>query len=45
VVIVSHATDEFRRAIASRPKHVHVLDLARLYQELPQEGNYQGIGW
>lgn len=45
VIVVSHATDEFRREIKARPAHVHVLDLARLFKELPVEATYQGIAW
>jgi GDP-mannose 6-dehydrogenase len=45
IVVVSHATDEFRRALKARPAHVHVLDLARLYKALPAEPSYQGIAW
>ena len=45
VVVVSHATDEFRRAIQARNKDVHVLDLARLFPKLPIDANYQGIAW
>lgn len=45
VVVVSHATDEFRHAISSRNPNVHVLDLARLFKVLPEEKTYQGIAW
>jgi GDP-mannose 6-dehydrogenase len=45
VVVVSHATHEFRAAVRARAKHVHVLDLVRLFKELPDDDNYQGIGW
>jgi GDP-mannose 6-dehydrogenase len=45
VVVVSHATDAFRLAVRARAPHVHVLDLARLYKELPGEATYQGIAW
>jgi hypothetical protein len=45
VVVVSHATDAFRRAVAARPDHVHVLDLARLFRSLPDDATYQGIAW
>lgn len=45
VVVVSHATDEFRRAIAARGAGVHVLDLARLFRQLPEDASYQGIAW
>ena len=45
VVVVSHATQEFRDALAKRPAHVHVLDLARLYKALPDDATYEGIAW
>lgn len=45
VVVVSHATNEFRKAVRERPKHVHVLDLARLFRELPDDPQYEGIAW
>ena len=45
VVVVSHATDEFRQAVAARGRDVHVLDLARLTAKLPTETTYQGIAW
>lgn len=46
MIVVSHATDEFRAAIASRRPDLPVLDLARLYKTLPQnDASYQGIAW
>ncbi|MFM9940675.1 MAG: nucleotide sugar dehydrogenase [Hyphomicrobiaceae bacterium] len=45
VVVVSHATEEFRSAIRERGDHVHVLDLARLFPVPPSEATYQGIAW
>ncbi len=45
VVVVSHATEEFRAAIRSRSPQTHVLDLARLFKDLPTEATYQGIAW
>ncbi len=45
VVVVSHATDEFRAAIRARDPKIHVLDLARLFKEIPAEATYQGIAW
>ncbi|HPG88978.1 MAG TPA: nucleotide sugar dehydrogenase [Hyphomicrobium sp.] len=45
VVVVSHATDEFRRAVTARNPDVHVLDLARLFKEIPADDTYQGIAW
>jgi GDP-mannose 6-dehydrogenase len=45
VLVVSHATDEYCRAVVNRPAHVEVLDLARLFKELPDDAAYQGIAW
>ncbi len=45
VVVVSHATDEFRTAIKDRNPKTHVLDLARLFKEIPKDAGYQGIAW
>ncbi len=45
VVVVSHATPVFRDAIRGRGAGVHVLDLARLFKELPEDASYQGIAW
>ena len=45
VVVVSHATDAFRQAVGNRPKHVEILDLARLFKVLPADSAYQGIAW
>ncbi len=45
VLVVSHATDEFRRLVRGRGKHVHVVDLVRLFKDPPVEDTYQGIAW
>ena len=45
VVVVSHATEEFRKAVTERNKNIHVLDLARLFKVLPKDENYHGIAW
>lgn len=45
VVVVSHATEEFRSAVRTRAPGVHVLDLARLFKDRHQDGAYQGIAW
>ena len=45
VVVVSHATDEFRAAIEARRPGVQVVDLVRLYKVLPDDANYHGIAW
>ena len=45
VVVVTHATEEFRKLVRNRPRHVHVLDLARLEKVPPLDPNYVGIAW
>ena len=45
VVVVAHATDEFRAAVRDRNPEVHVLDLVRLFPVVPEDSNYQGIAW
>jgi GDP-mannose 6-dehydrogenase len=45
VVVVSHATEQFRAVVNNRPTRVHVLDLARLFKEVPDDATYQGIAW
>ncbi|MEL6622693.1 MAG: hypothetical protein AAFQ11_07445, partial [Pseudomonadota bacterium] len=45
VVVVSHATDAFRAAVASRNPRVRILDLARLFKTVPGEASYAGIAW
>ncbi|MGE0699585.1 MAG: nucleotide sugar dehydrogenase [Hyphomicrobiaceae bacterium] len=45
VVVVSHATADFRKAVEQRPQSVCVLDLARLFKSPPLDETYQGIAW
>ncbi|MEQ1647462.1 MAG: nucleotide sugar dehydrogenase [Hyphomicrobiaceae bacterium] len=46
VIVVSHATEEFRQAVRNRRADIRVLDLARLFKELPvDDATYQGIAW
>lgn len=45
VLVVSHATEEFRRLVKSRAAKVHVLDLARLFKERIDDPTYHGIAW
>ncbi len=45
VLVVSHATDRFRRAVEARAPGTHVLDLARLWPEPPEDPSYEGIAW
>ncbi len=45
VVVVAHATPEFRRLVSEREPHVHVIDLARIYTSAKEDPTYQGIAW
>lgn len=45
VVVVCHATDEFRSVVANRSPQTHVVDLVRLTRTLEGEETYQGIAW
>ncbi len=45
VVIVSQSTDEIRALVASRLGRVKIIDLARLFEDVPGFANYEGIGW
>lgn len=45
VVIAAHGTAPIREAVKARRADVHVIDLVRLYPEIPAEKTYQGIGW
>ncbi|MGI9411952.1 MAG: UDP binding domain-containing protein, partial [Hyphomicrobiaceae bacterium] len=45
VVIVSHATPEFKTLVSERNRNVHVLDLARLFKQPHADQNYEGIAW
>ena len=45
VVVVTQATDEIRRAVAARLGKVHIIDLVRLFPEVPNVDGYEGIGW
>lgn len=45
VLVVSHNTDAYRKAITERPAHVDVIDLVRLFAEPPIGTGYQGISW
>jgi GDP-mannose 6-dehydrogenase len=46
VLVVSHATEEFRQAVRNRRPGTEVLDLARLFKDLPEnDATYQGIAW
>ena len=45
VVIVSHARDDYREAVIHRRRGVKVIDLVRLFDELPDDPDYYGISW
>ena len=45
VVVISHATGEFRRAVCGRPQGVHILDLARIFKVPPADRSYEGVAW
>ena len=45
VIVVSHATDAYRRAVMHRPQGCSVIDLARLFDGRPADPDYHGIGW
>ena len=45
VVVVSHARDDYRDAVIHRPKGVKIIDLVRLFKELPDDPDYIGISW
>jgi len=45
VLVVSHARDDYREAVRKRPKGVHVIDLVRLFKQLPEDTGYHGISW
>ena len=45
VVVVSHSRDDYRKAVIHRRKGVQVIDLVRLFAELPDDPDYHGISW
>lgn len=45
VVVVSQATDAIRRVVAARLGRVRIIDLVRLFPEVPDFDGYTGIGW
>jgi hypothetical protein len=45
VVVVGHATTEFREAVARRAPDVAVVDLVRLFKKDRSAGDWQGIAW
>jgi GDP-mannose 6-dehydrogenase len=45
LVIVTHATPEFRQALLEAPKGVQILDLAGVFTQPVEDLNYHGIAW
>jgi GDP-mannose 6-dehydrogenase len=45
VIVVAHATEPFRQAVRMRRPGLHVIDLARLFAEIPAQDTYHGLGW
>ena len=45
VIVVTHASDLLKCAIADLPPHTHIVDLVRIFDEAPASDNYSGIGW
>ncbi len=45
VLVVSHKAHGYGDAVARRPEGVAVIDLIRLFPEIPEEASYHGIGW
>lgn len=45
LVVVAHATPEFRRILLGAPEGTRVLDLAGVFDEAPRNLDYHGIAW
>jgi len=45
VLVVSHARDDYREVVRRRPEGVHVIDLVRLFKDVPDDSTYHGISW
>ncbi len=45
VIVVAHATEAFRQAISARRPGLHVVDLARLFNHVPDQTTYHGLSW
>jgi GDP-mannose 6-dehydrogenase len=45
VIVVAHATEIFRQAVQKRQPSVYVVDLARLFPQIPSDTTYEGIAW
>jgi hypothetical protein len=44
-VVVTQSTDAIRRAVAARLGRARIIDLVRLFPEVPDADGYTGIGW
>ncbi len=45
VLVLSHNRDYYRQAVLRRPKGTHVIDLVRLFEDVPGDPTYHGISW
>jgi GDP-mannose 6-dehydrogenase len=45
VIVVAHATEAFRQAVQARRRGLHVIDLARLFADVPDQDTYHGLSW
>ena len=45
VLVISHNKDYYRQAVLRRPKGTHVIDLVRLFKDVPDDPTYHGISW
>ncbi len=45
VVVVTHASQQYREMLRDRAGDVKIVDLVRLFKNLPKQSEYQGIGW
>ena len=45
VVVVTQSTEAIRRAVAARLGRARIIDLVRLFPEVPDADGYTGIGW
>lgn len=45
VVVVTHASQHYREQLRDRAGDIQVIDLVRLFKDLPKQPGYQGIGW
>ncbi len=44
-VVVTHASNQYRELLGAWSDTVEVIDLVRLFKNLPDRPGYQGIGW